>query len=179
MSLNTTDWNRVRYTAYAPFYDALVRPFQKARRRAIEQLELQAGERVLIIGAGTGLDLLFLPDTIAVTAIDITPAMLQRTAQRAQQLGREVPTAVMNAHLLGFPSAMFDCVLLHLVLAVVPHPVACAWEAARVLKVGGRSSIFDKFLPDDESHPPLRRALNVVTNAAFSDINRQLGPLLQ
>lgn len=50
MTITPAQWNRWRYTAYAPFYDVLVRPFQEARKRAIEQLELQAGERVLIIG---------------------------------------------------------------------------------------------------------------------------------
>jgi hypothetical protein len=51
----------VRYTAYAPFYDVLTRSFQKARRQAIELLELQGNERVLIVGAGAGLDIPFLP----------------------------------------------------------------------------------------------------------------------
>jgi ubiquinone/menaquinone biosynthesis C-methylase UbiE len=114
-----------------------------------------------------------------VTAIDITPSMVQRTQQRAQLEAREVTTAVMNAHSLGFPSATFDCVLLHLVLAVVPDPISCIQEASRVLKFGGKVSIFDKFLSDDTTPSPLRRALNVVTNTAFSDITRQLGPLLQ
>jgi phosphatidylethanolamine/phosphatidyl-N-methylethanolamine N-methyltransferase len=157
MTITPAQWNRWRYTAYAPFYDTLVRPFQEARRRAIEQLALQAGEQVLIIGAGTGLDLLFLPATIAVTAIDITPAMVKRTADRGRGFGRGLNTAVMNAEALGFPSATFDCVLLHLILAVVPDPVACAREAARVLKIGGRVSVFDKFLSDEATPSPFAK----------------------
>lgn len=178
MPLNTARWNQLRYTAYAPFYDLLVRPFHQARRRAIALLHLQGDERILIVGAGTGLDLRFLPRSAQITAIDITPAMLHRTAARGQQLGHQVTLAVMNAEALSFPANSFDCVLLHLVLAVVPDPHACIREAARVLKPGGQISIFDKFLPDDTAPSPVRRAANAVTNVAFSDINRQLGPLL-
>lgn len=97
MPLNTARWNQVRYTAYAPFYDLFVRPFHAARRRAITQLHLQGNERILIVGAGTGLDLHFLPRSVQVTAIDITPTMLRRADERGRQLGHQVAVAVTNA----------------------------------------------------------------------------------
>jgi phosphatidylethanolamine/phosphatidyl-N-methylethanolamine N-methyltransferase len=179
MSKAALTWNRLRYTAYAPFYDTAVRWFQGERRRAIELLSLQGTERILIVGAGTGLDVPLLPPTASVTAIDIAPAMVHRTASRADALGRRIATAVMDAQALSYPDATFDCVLLHLVLSVVPDPYACIHEAARVLRPGGRVSVFDKFLPDQTAPSPLRRAANVVMNAAFFDMNRQLGPLLE
>jgi ubiquinone/menaquinone biosynthesis C-methylase UbiE len=84
----------------------------------------------------------------------------------------------MDVQALAFPDAFFDCVLVHLVLAVVPDPLACTLEVSRVLAPTGRISIFDKFLPDEAVPSPSRRALNLVTTTLFSDINRQLGPLL-
>jgi phosphatidylethanolamine/phosphatidyl-N-methylethanolamine N-methyltransferase len=131
-----------------------------------------------VVGAGTGLDLPYLPEAVRITAVDITPAMVHRVAVRAEELQRSVGPCVMDAQRLAFPDGTFDCVLFHLVLAVVPDPVACIREAARVLKPGGRISIFDKFLPDDGTPSNSRRVLNWATNLLFSDINRQLGPLL-
>ena len=51
--------NRLRYTAWAPAYDAIVRAagFDSARCLSIDRLGLASGDRVLIVGAGTGLDL--------------------------------------------------------------------------------------------------------------------------
>lgn len=48
-------WNRLRYSLYAPIYDRIV-GFGGSRRRAIDLLALGPGERVLVVGAGTGPD---------------------------------------------------------------------------------------------------------------------------
>jgi hypothetical protein len=58
-------WNRLRYTVWAPAYDAIARAaeFNTARRVSIDRLRLASGDRVLIVGAGTGLDLDFLPSS--------------------------------------------------------------------------------------------------------------------
>lgn len=178
MGINTLAWNRIRYTAYAPFYDLLAAPFQRGRAQAIARLALQPDERLLIIGCGTGLDLPLLPAGPRITAVDLTPAMVYRTTARAARRKRPLEAMVMNGQALAFPDATFDAVLLHLVLAVVPDPIACAREAARVLRPGGRASIFDKWLPEGATPSPLRRALNAVTGTIFSEINRQLAPLL-
>lgn len=64
--------------------------------------------------------------------------------------------------------------MLHLILAVIPDPIACIQEAARVLKPGGRVVVFDKFLPEKEMTSLPRRLANLIANFAFSDINRTL-----
>lgn len=171
-------WNRLRYSAYAPFYDLLAAPFAAGRRRSIELLSLQRGERVLIIGCGTGLDLPLLPAGVQLTAFDLTPTMVVRTAARSSRLGRPIDAAVMNGQQVALADGTFDAVLLHLILAVIPDPVACAREAARLLRPGGRAAIFDKWLPEGARPSPARRAANAVASLAFSDINRQLGPIL-
>jgi phosphatidylethanolamine/phosphatidyl-N-methylethanolamine N-methyltransferase len=179
MRVNTNRWNRVRYTLYAPFYDLFVRRINRGRRRAHELLAVQPGERVLIVGCGTGLDLELLPRDCAITAVDLTPAMVEKTRARAGALALSVDARVMDASALSFPDASFDCVLLHLILAVVPDPHTTAREAARVLRIGGRASIFDKFLAADRSPSLARRAVNVVTNVVATDINRRLGDVLE
>ncbi|HYK03882.1 MAG TPA: methyltransferase domain-containing protein [Thermoanaerobaculia bacterium] len=179
MRVNTNRWNRLRYTAYAPFYDLVARRLGRGRRRAIELLNVRDGERVLIVGCGTGLDLELLPRTAQVTAVDLTPAMVEKTRARAAALGMTIDARVMDAAALDFADGTFDCVLLHLILAVVPDPHATAREAARVLRPGGRASIFDKFLPDEGSPSVVRRMINLVTNVFATEINRRLGDILQ
>lgn len=178
----TTVWNRIRYTLYAPVYDYAVGTlglFNRGRKRALELAELQSGEQVLLVAAGTGLDLPHIPAGVEVVATDITPAMVDRLERRAQKMEKKVRAEVMDAANLNFPDKSFDCVVLHLALAVVPDPVAAIQEASRVLKPGGRVSIFDKFL-EDEAHPSfLRRLVSGVTTILFSNLNRKLGPLLK
>ncbi len=173
-------WDRLRYTAWAPAYDAVVRAagFDTARRLSIDRLRLAPRDRVLIVGAGTGLDLDFLPSDVHITAIDVTPAMLTHLERRAASAARSVTTKIMDARQLAFADASFDAVVMHLILAVMPQPERGLREAIRVLKPGGRIAIFDKFLRDDE-HPSLKRQLvNAFAKPLFSDLNRRLGPLI-
>ena len=58
--------------------------------------------------------------------------------------------------------ARVDAVL-HLILAVVPQPLQCLREIARVLKPGGSVLILDKFLKPGET-AFFRRLLNIVSS---------------
>jgi ubiquinone/menaquinone biosynthesis C-methylase UbiE len=175
----TTDrFNRWRYSLYAPIYDRLASVFTGPRRRAVGGLALQAGERVLIVGCGTGLDLDFIPSAVAVSGIDVAPGMLARAQRRARRLGRQADLRLGDARELPWPDGGFDVVILHFILAVAPEPERIARESARVLRPGGRVSILDKFVPAGRPPSVFRRAANVLTHALFSDINRRLEPLL-
>lgn len=175
------NWNRMRYTVWAGVYDALLRrlpAFDEARRRSIRSLGLSPGKRVLIVGAGTGLDLPHVPQGVRVVAVDVTPAMLARLRTRASELAVDVDARVMDGRALSFPDGCFDAVVMHLLLAVMPEPDVGLREAERVLKPGGRIAVFDKFLRDDERPSVTRRLLNAVVTLLFSDINRRLGPIV-
>jgi ubiquinone/menaquinone biosynthesis C-methylase UbiE len=173
-------WNRLRYTVWAPAYDAVVGAagFNTARRLSVDRLRLASGDRVLIVGAGTGLDLEFLPPSVDVTAIDVTPAMLKHLERRAAGMGRSVTARIMDARQLAFPDSSFDAVVMHLILAVMPEPERGLREAVRVLKASGRIAVFDKFLRDEERPSLKRRLLNVIAKPLFSDLNRRFGPLI-
>jgi ubiquinone/menaquinone biosynthesis C-methylase UbiE len=173
-------WNRLRYSAWAPVYDALAGAagFSEARRRSIGRLNLVPGNRVLLVGAGTGLDLEYLPADVVITAVDVTPAMLKRLQVRAARFGRQVSAHVMDARHLQFADASFDAVVMHLIVAVMPDPGQGLQEADRVLRPGGRIAVFDKFLRDGERPSVRRRLLNLIAKPLFSDMNRHLEPLV-
>lgn len=180
MKLNLlSHWYRLCYTLWSPFYDLLVLWFSAWRRRSINLADLKAGERVLIVGAGTGLDLEFIASGVSITAIDVTPAMLWRLRHRARRLGREVDVRVMDGQALDFPDGIFDVVILHLILAVIPDPVRCARESARVLRLGGRAVVMDKFLADERPVPPVLRLINPLLKVLGTNVNRRLGPILE
>jgi ubiquinone/menaquinone biosynthesis C-methylase UbiE len=170
-------WNRARWRYYAPIYDIAAKPFERGRQQAIRQLDPQRGERVLIVGCGTGLDLAHLPTEAAITALDLHPSNVKRTEARARALGHDVDARVGDAESLPFADDSFDAVLLHLLLAVVPNPQAVAAEAARVLDADGRVSVFDKFIADGSVPSLPRRALNPMARILFSDLTRRLGPI--
>ena len=121
--INTTRWNRWRYSLYAPVYDVVAeRAFRRPRRQALAQVRWQSGMRVLLVGAGTGLDLPWLPRDIEVHASDLCPAMVKRLKVRANHLGVDVEARAMDAEQLDYPDGYFDVVVMHLILAVMPQP---------------------------------------------------------
>jgi phosphatidylethanolamine/phosphatidyl-N-methylethanolamine N-methyltransferase len=173
----TNRWRRFTYTLWAPGYDAVGWLFRRKRARALQLLALQPHERVLLVGAGTGLDLPLLPRDLRLTAIDLTPAMIRRLTRRAARLQISLDARAMDAQQLAFPDASFDAVILHLILAVVPDPVPCIREVARVLRPGGRAVVLDKFVPDGTKPSLLRRLFNPLALAFFTDMTRKLGSI--
>jgi ubiquinone/menaquinone biosynthesis C-methylase UbiE len=99
--------------------------------------------------------------------------MLQRARPRLRA-GQHL--ALMDGHALGVRSASCDAVVLHLILAVLPDPLACLRETARVLAPGGRAVVFDKFV---RGRAPLPlRALNAVTRILATEVTRDFADLL-
>src|SRR6187455_1996255 len=92
-------WRRFRYSFLAPFYDLGAAGHEAARRRAVDLLALAPGSRVLVVGVGTGQDLVFLPGNVQVTAVDLAPAMLLRARRRHP----DAQFLVMAGEHLDFP----------------------------------------------------------------------------
>jgi phosphatidylethanolamine/phosphatidyl-N-methylethanolamine N-methyltransferase len=167
-------WHRFRYTLWAPHYDRVTK-LHRERRHSIALLELRPGERLVIIGCGTGADLPFLPEGIEVLATDLTPAMLRQARAHARP---GIELRVMDGMALDLPDGSYDAAILHMVLEVIPDPARCLAEAARVLRPGGRLAVFDKFLPDDDRPGLLRKAGLALLDLVFTSTNRRMGEIL-
>jgi phosphatidylethanolamine/phosphatidyl-N-methylethanolamine N-methyltransferase len=77
--------NRAIYQRLAAIYDLPARLplIARPRTRLFTLAGVHPGQRVLVVGVGTGQDLAHLPAGTEVTGIDLSPAMLARARARS------------------------------------------------------------------------------------------------
>jgi arsenite methyltransferase len=118
---------------------------------------IQAGETVVDIGSGAGLDALIAAKLVGpggrVVGIDMTPEMRQKASAGAQAMGAQhVDFREGLVEDLPLPDAFADVVISNGVLNLTLDKIETLKEWARVLKPGGRLYIGDiqltKTLPD-------------------------------
>lgn len=174
----TNRWNHFVYRLWSPIHDGLLgRFFGPGRRRAMQVLDLRPGERVLLVGVGTGADLPLLPAGVRAVGLDLSPDMLARAQAKLPFVGGDVALIQGDAQSLPPDLGPFDAAILNLVLSVVPDGAACLREALHVLRPGGRAVIFDKFAPDGSRLSAGRRLVNQVTTLFGTDVTRRFGDL--
>jgi ubiquinone/menaquinone biosynthesis C-methylase UbiE len=96
---------------------------------------------VLEIGVGTGANLPFYDGrAVRITAVDVNPARLVGTMNRAQVMnGRHsIQISAADAQQLPFAENQFDTVVSTLVFCSIPEPLAALGEIKRVLRPDGR-----------------------------------------
>ncbi len=133
--------DRIRHT-----YGRLSVTYDRSASRWDRLLGLDAGRRwvcerargdVLEVGVGTGLSLPHYGSGIRLTAIDLTPEMLDRARGRAEELGLDAQFQLGDAQALEVDSASVDTVIFTLSLCTIPTPRRAIAEAWRVLRPGG------------------------------------------
>jgi SAM-dependent methyltransferase len=126
-----------------------------------------AGETVLDIGCGTGMDLLLAARRAGSTGraigIDMTEAMRDRARASAAAAGlQNVEVHRADATALPFPDASVDVVISNGVLNLVPEKDKAFAEIRRVLRPGGRLQLADIVL-DAELGEDVRRNIDLWT----------------
>ncbi len=100
--------------------------------------------KVLDIGTGPGFFSILLAEAgFSVTAIDLTPAMLNEARSNAGPLADRIRFLEMNAQELDFPDQSFDVVISRNLTWNLPDPERAYQEWTRVLKKGGILLNFD------------------------------------
>ncbi len=175
----TNAWNKFIYKLWSPVYDPLFDRFfvRRARKRSVAVLNLREGERVLIPGVGTGVDLPLLPEGVRVLGIDLSPDMLAQARRKLPLPGREIELREGDVQMPQAGPGSYDAAILHLILSVAPDGAACFRETMRALRPGGRAVIFDKFAPEAGKLTTGRRLFNIFTMLIGTDVTRRLSDL--
>lgn len=140
--------NNKAYRRYAPIYDAVFGPIlHQGRKRIVQGMDCQPGERILEVGVGTGLSLPLYPRNVDVTGIDVSADMLKRARERVRRRGLANVEAIreMDALNMDFPDARFDRTVVMYVVSCVEDVRRLIDEIRRVTKPGGEIFIVNHF----------------------------------
>jgi ubiquinone/menaquinone biosynthesis C-methylase UbiE len=133
-----TERIRSTYDKSAPKYDKEMSRWEKLLfKGGREWVCARAKGDVLEIAVGTGRNFPYYGDDLRITGIELSPAMLEIAAQRAEELGQKVDLRVGDAQKLDFPDGSFDTVVCTLSLCTIPDHRGAVAEAHRVLRPGG------------------------------------------
>lgn len=99
--------------------------------------------KILFLALGTGLDIAAFPPGRDITAIDISPKMVEKAEARVANYPGEIRAMVMDVHEMDFPDGDFDQVFTSCTFCSVPNPVEGLRSLLRVLKPGGELHMFE------------------------------------
>jgi len=147
------------------------RPDQVQINRAVKEvLALQAGERLLDIGTGTGvISRMAAPDITPdgfVVGLDISPEFINVASQltAVENLTAFIRYIVGNSEDLPFPDETFDAATAVRLLLHVNHPRDVVAEMVRIARPGGRVILadwdFETVAVDHSNRDLTRRLLN-------------------
>ncbi|MED4729752.1 class I SAM-dependent methyltransferase [Aneurinibacillus migulanus] len=177
--MNNT-WNKIIYKLWAPVYDLVFNStlFLQARKTVFKNAPIPPGSRILFVGVGTGADLqLLTQENSTVTAIDISPDMLQQ-AKKKYGDSQLITFMEMDAQHMNFSDESFDIVIANLVVSVVPDPMLCMKEIIRVTRKEGHILIFDKFGPDDKKLSIRKKIIRPFVSILGTDIGRSFAEMV-
>jgi SAM-dependent methyltransferase len=109
-----------------------------AAEALVEEAGVEPGQSVLDVGAGDGnVALAAAARGARVTAVDLSPRLVQQGRARCERAGAQVTWTVGDVERLPFGDGEFDCVLSGFGAMFAPRPRVATAELARVAGEGG------------------------------------------
>lgn len=169
-----TELTRARYQRMSAIYDSMEGMAERRYRPWREKLWAMAtGPRVLEVGVGTGKNMPHWPKGTQMTAIDLTPGMLDIAHRRARELGLNADLRLGDAQALDFSDASFDTAVATFVFCSVPDPVLGLSELARVVRPGGQVLLLEHMRSANSTLGALMDLINpLVVRLTGANINR-------
>lgn len=122
----------------------------------------------LMVAAGTGNDFTYFPPGHTLTAIDVSPAMIERARPKVAAYPGQLTLRVMDVQALEFGDATFDTVVTACTFCSVPDPVRGLRELRRCLKPDGKLLMFE--------HVRSRIGPIAILQDLLTPVTRRLGP---
>ena len=153
------------YRGISSWYDYFFGPTLHAGRlEAMPRLPIEAGDEVLEVGIGTGINALLYRKDCRVTGIDFSGSMLKKARRRLDVHGvGNVELLKMDAVSMEFEDNRFDVVYAPFVISVVPDPVAVVREMYRVCRPGGHVVVLNHFRSENRVVSVAERLISPLT----------------
>ena len=146
------------YAPQAAYYDSFRERLLKGRPELVAALDIQPGQHVLELGAGTGRNAEFfaerIPALARLTLVDLCPSLLVEARRRAL---RWPNCEVVEADATHFVAEGVDRILLSYALSMMPGWAAVLSRAYAMLKPGGLIGVVDFYVSDAEPRAGLAR----------------------
>jgi ubiquinone/menaquinone biosynthesis C-methylase UbiE len=161
------------YDITSRLYPAPGYPQRAQRLRAVQALGLRAGDTVVDIACGTGLNFPLIQQAIGpggrIVGVDLTDAMLARAGQRTAANGwSNVSLVQADAVDFDFPAEV-DAILSTYALSHVPDCAEVIAHGGKALSGGGRWVVLDLKVPDNT--PRWLTQLGTATVRPFAGID--------
>lgn len=137
-----------------------VQPIEE-RHRVIESMDLEAGDRILVVAIGTGRSVPLLARKIdpegEIVGLDLSRAMLRQCRPKSQKVSLKSTLIEGTALRLPFRADQFDNILHFGGLTAFGDRERAIEEMTRVAKPGATIVISDKSLPSTRERSPVQR----------------------
>jgi ubiquinone/menaquinone biosynthesis C-methylase UbiE len=171
-----TALTRARYQRISSMYDRMEGLMERRMRPWRQKVwQFANGPRVLEVGVGTGKNIEFWPRDCKVTAIDLTPGMLELAQKKALILNRHGDDLFLaDIQHLELPSAIFDTVVATCVFCSVPDPIRGLREIGRAVRPDGHILLLEHIRIDKPVIGPIMDLLApLVVRLNGANINRR------
>lgn len=152
---------REKWDKIAPSFELIAGDGAELRWKPFkEKLFAEMDGKILFLALGTGLDIPTFPPGRNITAIDISPKMVELAQDRIASYDGTIRAEVMDVHDMPFDPGSFDQVFTSCTFCSVPDPVNGLKALHRVLKPGGSLFMFEH---TGSRYYPFKPMMNLMT----------------